>query len=36
MKLSAWVKATVLMGEVVFRDDQIVGQARGRVLEFDV
>jgi len=35
MKISAWVKATVLMGEVVFRDDQIVGQARGRLLEFD-
>jgi dihydroorotase len=35
MRISAWVKATLLMGSVVFRDDTIVGSARGQMLSFD-
>jgi dihydroorotase len=34
MRISAWVKATLLMGSVVYRDDTIVGSARGQIITF--
>ncbi|MEQ1665140.1 MAG: amidohydrolase family protein, partial [Bdellovibrionales bacterium] len=34
MKLNAWVKSTILAGQIVMKDDEIIGSAQGKMLKF--
>lgn len=36
MKLNAWVKSTILAGQIVMKDDEIIGSAQGKMLKFSV